>query len=489
MDQKKSMKNSDRTECVMAVCGPVDAGKSSLIGVLTSGQLDNGRGLARNKILVHPHERETGRTSHITYNPLVYNTNKDTTDSINLSNIKEKSDNLINFKLRGQKNPYANKVISFIDLAGHEKYLKTTIFGVTGLFPDYGIVVIGANTGITKLTREHMGILLYLKIPFIITITKVDLAPRHVYQNLCNQLKKLLGRNTYGKVLYFISDSEKNDDETDHYLTHMNGNPDIVPIISISNTVGTNIENLHRILYNLQPRDKWGNTKTPGSVMYIDGVFIVPGIGMVVSGTNKGNPIKLKQKMYLGPFNGQFKEVVVRSLHNSLKQEVEETGSGVQCCAAFKLTNQKDKVERHQITKGMVLIDDVSKYKNNVVSSFYARINVLHHSTTIKTGYSPVIHCGPIRQTAKIDLESVMPVDPKNEDKNILRSGDNKVVKFVFCFHPEFIEENMIFFFRDGTTKGVGQVLKINDNLDGIDFSNIENKLLVKSNSNSTARE
>ena len=483
MDQKKSMKNSDRTECVMAVCGPVDAGKSSLIGVLTSGQLDNGRGLARNKILVHPHERETGRTSHITYNPLVYNTNKDTTDSINLSNIKEKSDNLINFKLRGQKNPYANKVISFIDLAGHEKYLKTTIFGVTGLFPDYGIVVIGANTGITKLTREHMGILLYLKIPFIITITKVDLAPRHVYQNLCNQLKKLLGRNTYGKVLYFISDSEKNDDETDHYLTHMNGNPDIVPIISISNTVGTNIENLHRILYNLQPRDKWGNTKTPGSVMYIDGVFIVPGIGMVVSGTNKGNPIKLKQKMYLGPFNGQFKEVVVRSLHNSLKQEVEETGSGVQCCAAFKLTNQKDKVERHQITKGMVLIDDVSKYKNNVVSSFYARINVLHHSTTIKTGYSPVIHCGPIRQTAKIDLESVMPVDPKNEDKNILRSGDNKVVKFVFCFHPEFIEENMIFFFRDGTTKGVGQVLKITDNLDGVDFSNIENKLLVKSNS------
>lgn len=107
---------------------------------------------------------------------------------------------------------------------------------------------------------------------------------------------------------------------------------------------------------------------------------------------------------------------------------------------------------------------------------------MLHHSTTIKTGYSPVIHCGPIRQTAKIDLESVMPVDPNKEDKNILRSGDNKIVKFTFSFHPEFIEENMIFFFRDGTTKGVGQVLKITDNLDGVDFTNIENKLLVKSN-------
>ena len=475
---KKTIKNMEKTECVMAVCGPVDAGKSSLIGVLTTGQLDNGRGLARNKILVHPHERETGRTSHITYNPLVYNTTKDSNDKVILTNLKEKAENLFNFKLRNQKNPYGNKVVSFIDLAGHEKYLKTTIFGVTGLFPDYGIVVIGANTGITKLTREHLGILLYLKIPFVITITKIDLAPKHVYQNLCNQLKKLLGRNTYGKILYFISDSEKNNEETDHYLTHMSGNPDIIPIISISNTTGTNIENLHMVLYNLPPRDKWVNTKTPGSVFYIDGVYMVPGIGMVVSGTNKGNTIKLRQKMYIGPFNGQFKEVVVRSLHNSLKQDVEETGSSVQCCIAFKLTNQKDKLDRRMINKGMVIIDDINKYKNSVVTSFYARINVLHHSTTIKTGYSPVIHCGPIRQTAKIDLESVMPINKTDEDKHILRSGDNKIVKFTFSFHSEFIEENMIFFFRDGTTKGVGQVLKITDNLDGLNLNEVENKFL-----------
>ena len=48
---------------------------------------------------------------------------------------------------------------------------------------------------------------------------------------------------------------------------------------------------------------------------------------------------------------------------------------------------------------------NINKYKKNIVTSFCARINILHHSTTIKTGYSPVIHCGPIRQSAKIDLE------------------------------------------------------------------------------------
>ena len=76
-----------RQECAIAVCGPVDAGKSSLIGVLTSGELDDGRGFARNKILVHPHERESGRTSHISYNPLVYHRKDDST--ISLFNTKE----------------------------------------------------------------------------------------------------------------------------------------------------------------------------------------------------------------------------------------------------------------------------------------------------------------------------------------------------------------------------------------------------------------
>jgi elongation factor 1-alpha len=372
----------------------------------------------------------------------------------------------------------SNKVVSFIDLAGHEKYLKTTIFGVTGLFPDYGIVVIGANTGITKLTREHLGILLYLRIPIIITITKVDLAPRQVYQNLCNQLKKLLGRNSFGKVLYFISDSEKKDEETDHYLTHMIGNQDIIPIISISNKDGTNIENLHRVLYTLSPRDKWTQVKTSGSVFYIDSVFMVQGIGMVLSGTNKGSPIKLKQKMFLGPFNGQFKEVQVRSIHNSLKQNVDETIQGVQSCVAIKIVNQKETIERSMIRKGMVIIDDFNKYKNNVVKSFYARINILHHATTIKTGYSPVIHCGPIRQSAHIDLDFTA----SENDKKLLRSGDNKIVKFTFNYHPEFMEENMIFFFRDGTTKGVGEVLKITESLDGIILDSLETTKLLSPN-------
>jgi GTPase len=37
----------------------------------------------------------------------------------------------------------SSKVITFIDLAGHERYLKTTVFGMTGHAPDFGMLMVG----------------------------------------------------------------------------------------------------------------------------------------------------------------------------------------------------------------------------------------------------------------------------------------------------------------------------------------------------------
>lgn len=47
----------------------------------------------------------------------------------------------------------SSKVITFIDLAGHEKYLKTTIFGMTGHAPDFCMLMVGANAGIIGMTK------------------------------------------------------------------------------------------------------------------------------------------------------------------------------------------------------------------------------------------------------------------------------------------------------------------------------------------------
>lgn len=52
----------------------------------------------------------------------------------------------------------SKKLVTFLDLCGHEKYLKTTMFGLVGLMPDYAVIIVGANMGVSKMTREHFGI-------------------------------------------------------------------------------------------------------------------------------------------------------------------------------------------------------------------------------------------------------------------------------------------------------------------------------------------
>ena len=48
---RKQSSDCPRLEVRVAVIGNVDSGKSTLVGVLTRGLLDDGRGLARSKVL------------------------------------------------------------------------------------------------------------------------------------------------------------------------------------------------------------------------------------------------------------------------------------------------------------------------------------------------------------------------------------------------------------------------------------------------------
>ncbi|MHA1213635.1 MAG: GTP-binding protein, partial [Candidatus Heimdallarchaeota archaeon] len=155
-------------EVRVAVAGNVDSGKSTLVGVLTQGNLDNGRGLARVNVFRHKHEVVTGRTSSISQQILGYNSkgqivNYKLLDNQSWTNIIEES----------------SKVVTFIDLGGHEKYLKTTLFGLTGHQPDYVLLVVGSNMGIVGMTKEHLGIALALKVPLIVVVTKIDICPEH----------------------------------------------------------------------------------------------------------------------------------------------------------------------------------------------------------------------------------------------------------------------------------------------------------------------
>jgi GTPase len=62
---RKVPEDSQFIDIRIAVLGNVESGKSTLVSVLTHGELDNGSGRARLNLFRHPHEIQTGRTSSI----------------------------------------------------------------------------------------------------------------------------------------------------------------------------------------------------------------------------------------------------------------------------------------------------------------------------------------------------------------------------------------------------------------------------------------
>ncbi len=409
----------------IAVAGNVDSGKSTLAGVLLNNCLDDGRGKCRSMILRNKHEKETGRTSCISFNNLILKSDK-------------------------------RKILSFIDLAGHEKYLKTTVFGLTGLFVDYGLVLVGSNMGITKITKEHISILLHLKIPIIVLMTKTDICPDNVFEKTESTLRRILKLPLFNVRPYFFpKDQNKCSIEMEKFLELKNPLDTFIPVIPISNKTGDNLDNLRNLLNDLVPKQHWNNDIN-GSIMYVDSSFIVKGIGLVLSGTLRGKSIKLNQRLWLGPINNKFFEFRVRSLHNNIRENISELLNNQVGCLAIKFIGND--ISREQIRKGVLVFDNES-FKKNVTRKFKAEIKILHHSTTIRDNYQPVLHCGLIRQTAKIKILEDL-TEKATNGKN-LRTGSKALVEFTFVYRSEFIEEGTTFFFRDGSTKGFGKILEI----------------------------
>lgn len=441
-DQKSPMKSpslDNDIEITIVTAGNVDAGKSSVTGVLIYGELDDGNGSARSKILRHKHEAARGATSDIAVRTL---------------NIGPKHH------------------INLVDLCGHEKYLKTTTYGITGYFPDYALVVIAANDGIEMMTKEHLGILLYMRIPIIVVFTRIDIAITNggeIYKTSQKLLKKMLGK--YGRKVIQINggDNTTNDEEratreVQGYAEVMSTDPNIVPVITVSNKTGYYIPVLRTLLSTLRPRKLW--EKPDYSIFYIDAAFNPPGIGLVVSGVLKGKSIYKGDELRLGPYAGKFIHVKVWGLHNNNREKVDVLHDHTRGCLAIRVLDKKIEFGRNNITKGMIVTNS-EKVMASLCYSFEADIEVLKHATTIRSGYMSMLHCGTVRQTVKLIINDIADTNPPDEpvsdkgiDKKALRTGDQARVKFRFVQRPEMIEVGSIFFFREKNTRGTGRVVR-----------------------------
>ncbi|KAK5925876.1 hypothetical protein CgunFtcFv8_021496 [Champsocephalus gunnari] len=424
---RRRVGEEDFLEVRVAVVGNVDAGKSTLLGVLTHGELDNGRGFARQKLFRHKHEMESGRTSSVGNDILGFDKEGEVVNKpdshgggLDWTKICEKS----------------SKVITFIDLAGHEKYLKTTVFGMTGHLPDFCMLMVGSNAGIVGMTKEHLGLALALNVPVFVVVTKIDMCPANILQETLKLLQRLLKSPGCRKIPVLVQNKD------DVIVTASNFSSErMCPIFQISNVTGENMELLKMFLNLLSSRTYFNNDEP--AEFQIDDTYSVPGVGTVVSGTTLRGMIRLNDTLLLGPDPlGTFIPIAVKSIHRK-RMPVKEVRGGQTASFALK------KIKRSSIRKGMVMV--APKLMPQATWEFEAEILVLHHPTTISPRYQAMVHCGSIRQTATI----------LTMNRDCLRTGDKATVHFRFIKTPEYLHCDHKLVFREGRTKAVGTITKL----------------------------
>lgn len=415
-------------ELRVAVLGPTESGKSSLLGVLSHGEYDNGRGSARLNLFRHRHEVQSGQTSSISQEifgltssgqPLTYNTCLTTEEIIESS----------------------SRIVTLIDLAGHQRYLNTTLFGLGSYSPELLLIVVSAISPMTEVITDNISLALGMEKPVAIVINKIDLVPEDDQYSCYQEIERALSSLNPDISPFKVSSL----DEAITSGSKLQADPRILPIFFTSCVTGAGMNSLYAFFNGISPElgaSELSCAINQSSELQVDETFEVPGIGTVVSGLMIEGTIREGDEMLLGPDDmGHFSSVHIVSLQRH-KIPCNYARAGQKCTMAIT-TDVGIKVRR-----GMVMKEFDSDWKQNfsVCLLFLATLRFItneHHK--LGAGSQVSAYVGNVKQTCCI-------VDIKKTGQNSWR------IKFRLTKRPEYIREGSKIIIRHAFTKALGVV-------------------------------
>ncbi|WP_449550634.1 selenocysteine-specific translation elongation factor [Lelliottia amnigena] len=249
------------------------------------------------------------------------------------------------------------RVLGFIDVPGHEKFLSNMLAGVGGI--DHALLVVACDDGVMAQTREHLTILHLTGNPQLtVALTKADRVDESRIDEVRQQLQAILQEYGFANTPVFVTVA----------------------------TEGRGIDELRAHLQQLSSREQ---TRDHRFRLAIDRAFTVKGAGLVVTGTALSGEVKVGDSLWLTGVNNPMR---VRGLH-AQNQPSEQAHAGQRIAL-----NIAGDAEKEQLNRGDWLLSDAPPEPSE-------RVIVSLQTHTPLTQWQPLhIHHAASHVTGRVSL-------------------------------------------------------------------------------------
>jgi selenocysteine-specific elongation factor len=254
-------------------------------------------------------------------------------------------------------------VIGFVDVPGHERFVRTMLAGVCAV--DFALLVVAADDGVMPQTQEHLNILSLLNVEHgLVALTKIDRADREQIENAEGQIRELLASASRA-----------------HWR-----------VVHVSAPDGRGIEELRSSLVAEAKRRAPGESSGRHFRYAVDRSFVSTGRGTVVTGTVFSGSLRVNDRVVI---SSNAKETRVRGIQVN-GQAVQTVAPGERC--ALNLSN----VSSSDVGRGDWVLDSAIR---NTSLRLDVRLSLLPSEAQALKHWTPVhLHLGSAETGARVAI-------------------------------------------------------------------------------------
>ena len=256
--------------------------------------------------------------------------------------------------------------LAFIDVPGHERFVKNMLAGVGGM--DLVLLIVAADESVMPQTREHFHICRLLHVPRgLVVLTKSDLVDEETLAIARLDVRELVADS-------FLADA---------------------PVVAVSSRTGDGLAALSATLAAVAASVPVRRTDGPVRLP-VDRVFSMKGFGTVATGTLVSGRVEIDQNLAVLP---RRRLVKVRGLQvHGRSQVAAEAGRRV----AINLGG----VDVSELARGDTLADRGAFEPTRRLD---ARLDLLPDARSLRQGSRVRFHCGTVEVLGRVGLAEPQP--------------------------------------------------------------------------------